>query len=65
MSAFYGAFPTILFDDLEALALALRTTACIGSLRLRIEKNLYEGVGFTCSMDGETSRVRNSLACLL
>ena len=65
--AFYGAFPTILFDELEALAIAIRALAYVGALRLRIEKKLYEGIGFACSMDscGETSRVGNSLACFL
>lgn len=65
VAAFYGTFPTILFDDLEALAFAVRALAYIESSRLRIEKKLYEGIGFACSMDGcgETSRVSNSLAC--
>jgi len=65
VSAFYGAFLTVLFDDLETLALTVRTLACIGSLRRRIEKSLYEDVGFACSMDGcgEASRVGDSLAC--
>ena len=65
--ALYGAFPTILFDNVEALPFAVRAVAYVGALRLRIEKKLYEGIGFACSMDGcgKTSRVGNSLACFL
>jgi len=64
VSSFYGAFPTILFDDLEALAFAVGTIAYIGSFRLWIEERLYEDICFACSMHRyrETSRVDNSLA---
>jgi hypothetical protein len=67
VSAFYSPFPTILFDELEALAFAVNTLANIEALRLRIEKSLYKSIGFACSMNGcgETSRISNSLACFL
>jgi hypothetical protein len=60
----YDPLLTVPLDQLETLAVAVGTRACLDSALLRFEKLLDQSIGFAASMDRRSvsTRIRDSLA---